>query len=72
MGRTNPGIYKVEFDQDVAHTCSIIGSLNSGSAPGFVMAGAGEPNDPADTVVVTTQSRDFTFVDNHFYVTALC
>ena len=72
VDRINPGIYKVKFDQDVAHTCSIIGSLNSGSAPGFVMAGAAGSSDPADTVLVTTQNRDLDFVDNHFYVTALC
>ena len=71
--RVNPGIYKVKLDEEVAHTCSIIGSLNSGSAPGFVMAGAGGgTGDPADPVLVTTQNRDFHSVDNHFYVTALC
>jgi len=36
------------------------------------MAGAGGTGDPADTVLVTTQNRDFNFVDNHFYVTVLC
>jgi hypothetical protein len=65
-------VYKVEFDENVVHTYSTIGSLNSGSAPGFVMAGAGGPGDPADTVLVTTQNRDFNFVENHFYVTVLC
>ncbi len=70
--RRNPGIYEVEFDEDVAHTCSIIGSLNSGSAPGFVKAGSGGVGTPNDTVLVTTQNRDFTHVDNHFYVTVLC
>jgi hypothetical protein len=72
VNKINTGIYKVEFDENVVHTYSTIGSLNSGSAPGFVMAGAGGPGDPADTVLVTTQNRDFNFVENHFYVTVLC